>query len=159
MVNLIIEQYKECFPNSTFPKQEGEPICEKIKMIHKLAVENEASIDTTRGGRQYEYLAIVLDPNPCHTFTGETFIAPTNLGLVPIIARITRTVTIAVQENAHKEHLREYKEFKAINKAILQLNTNAFELKYLQHLCNPCTGYSNTNPLQVFNTFSKLMET
>ena len=60
--------------------------------------------------------------------------APTNPGLVPIIAGITCTVAIAVQENTHKEHLREYKKFKAISKAILQLTTDAFEAKYIRHL-------------------------
>ena len=57
--------------------------------------------------------------------------APTNPGPVPIIARATRTVAVAAQENSHKEYLYEYKEYKVVNKAILQLTTNAFEPKYL----------------------------
>ena len=73
--------------------------------------------------------------------------APTNLGLVPIIAGITRTAAIAVQENTHKEHLCEYKEFKAISKAIPQLTTDAFEAKYIRHLYNPYIGYNNVTPL------------
>ena len=76
--------------------------------------------------------------------------APANPGPVPIIAGVTRTAAIAAQENAYKEHLREYKEFKAVSKAILQLTTNAFEAKYMRHLYNPYTGYNNTTPLQVF---------
>ena len=150
MVDQTIEQYIESFPNSTFPKQEGEPTYEKIKTIHKLAAENTASVETTCGGGQHGYLAIILDPNTYHTLTGETFMAPANPGPVPIIAGITRTAAIAAQENAHKEHLREYKEFKAVSKAILQLTTNAFEAKYMRHLYNPYTGYNNTTPLQVF---------
>ena len=119
MVDLTIKQYIESFPNSTFPKQEGEPTYEKIKLIHKLAAENTASIDTIRRGGQHGYLAIVLDPNTYHTLTGATFMAPTNPGPVPIIAGTTRSAAIAAQENAHKEHLREYKEYKAVSKAIL----------------------------------------
>ena len=75
---------------------------------------------------------------------------PTNPGPVPIIAGVARTAAIAAQENADKEHLRQYKEFKAVSKAILQLSTNAFEAKYLRHLYNLCTGHNNTTPLQVF---------
>ena len=76
---------------------------QKIKIIHKLVAENAALIDTTHGGGQHGYLAIVLDPNTYYTLTGETFIAPTNPFLVPIIARITRTATVASKENTHKE--------------------------------------------------------
>jgi len=150
MANQTIEQYIESFPNSTFPKQEGEPTYQKIKTIHKLAAENAASVETTRGGGQHGYLAIVLDPNTYHALTGATFMAPTNPGPVPVLAGNTRSAAIAAQENAHKEHLREYKEFRAVNKAILQLTTSAFEPKYLRHLYNPYTGYNNTTPLQVF---------
>ena len=50
MVDLTVEQYIESFPNSTFPKQEGEPTYSKIKIIHKLAAENAASVKTTQGG-------------------------------------------------------------------------------------------------------------
>ena len=46
MVDLTIEQYIESFPNSKFPKQGGEPTYEKIKLIHKLAAENVASVET-----------------------------------------------------------------------------------------------------------------
>ena len=75
---------------------------------------------------------------------------PTNLGPVPIIAGSTRTAQVAVQENTHKEYLREYKEYIKVGKAILQLTTNAFEPKYLRHLHNQYTGYNNTTVLQVF---------
>ena len=95
IVNLTIEQYIESFPNSTFFKQEGEPKYEKIKIINKLAAENAASIDTIRGGMQHGYLAIILDSNTYHTLIGEIFIASTNLGLVPIIAGITRAAIVA----------------------------------------------------------------
>ena len=73
--------------------------------------------------------------------------ALTNPGPVPIIAGIIRTAAIAAQENARKEHLREYKEFKAISKAILQLTTDTFEAKYMQHLYNLYIGYNNVTPL------------
>ena len=150
MVDQTIEQHIKSFPNSTFPKQEGKSTYEKIKIMHKLAVENAASVETTQGGRHHGYLAIVLDPNTHHTLTGETFMARTNPGPVPIIAGVTRTATIAAQENAHKEYSRECKEFKAVSKAILQLATSAFEPKYLRHLYNSHTGHNNTTPLQVF---------
>ena len=41
------------------------------------------------------------------------------LGPVPIIAGNVCTASVAAQANAHKEYLREYKEYKAISKAIL----------------------------------------
>ena len=88
--------------------------------------------------------------------------APANPGPVPIIAGITRTAAIAAQENTHKEHLREYKEHKAVSKAVLQQTTNVFESKYLKYLHNPYTGYNNSTPLQVFQylfqTYGKIAE-
>ena len=78
MVDLTIEQYVESFPNSTFPKQEGELIYEKIKLIHKLAAENAASVETTWSGGYHGYLAIALDPNTYYTLTESTFMPPAN---------------------------------------------------------------------------------
>ena len=88
--------------------------------------------------------------------------ALTNPGPVPIIAGTTRSAAIAAQENAHKEYLREYKEHKAVSKAILKLTTNAFEPKYLSHLHNQCTGCNNVTVLQVcqhlFKTYGNITE-
>ena len=88
--------------------------------------------------------------------------APTNPGPVPIIAGTTISAAIAAQENAHKEHLREYKECKAVSKAILKLTTNAFEPKYLSHLHNQHTGHNNVTVLQVhqhlFKTYGNITE-
>jgi hypothetical protein len=75
---------------------------------------------------------------------------PVNPGPVPIIAGNTRTAQIAVQENAHKEHLREFKEYIKVSKAVVQLTVNAFDEKYLRHLCNRLTGYSNVIVLEIF---------
>jgi len=150
MTDYTIEQYIESFSNSTFPKIEDEPTYEKIKQIHKLAAENTASIETTRGGGRHGYLAIVLDSNTYLTLKGTMFMPTTNLRPVSIIAGTTRIAQVAAQENAHKEYLREYKEYTKVGKAILQLTTNAFESKYLRHLHNQYTGYNNTTVLQVF---------
>ena len=70
--------------------------------------------------------------------------APTNPGLVPIIAGNTHSAEVAVQENAHKEYLHECKEYKAVCEVILQLTTNVFESKYLRYLCNQHTACNNT---------------
>ena len=82
-----------------FSKQEGESTYSKIKTIYKLAAENIALVKTTWGGGQYGYLANILDSNTYYILIGQTFIAPTNPGLVSIIARITYTAAIAAQEN------------------------------------------------------------
>ena len=44
---------------------------------------------------------------------------PTNPGPVSIIAGNARSASIVAQENVYKEHLCEYKEYKAISKAFL----------------------------------------
>ena len=150
MLDYTIEQYIESFPNLTFPKIEGEPTYEQIILIHKLAVENAALVETTRGGSQHGYLAIALDPNTYYILIGTMFMLPTNLGPVPIIAGNTCTAQVATQENVYKEYFREYKEYIKIGKVILQLTTNTFKQKYLHHLHNQYTGYNNTTVLQVF---------
>ena len=150
MTDYTIEQCIESFPHSTFPKIEGEPTYEKIKQIHKLAAENAASVETTRGGGRHGYLALVLDNNTYLTLTGTAFMPPANPGPVPVIAGNTRTAQVAAQENAHKEHLREYKEYIKVGKALLQLTTQAFQPKYLRHLYNQYVGYNNTTVLMVF---------
>ena len=87
---------------------------------------------------------------------------PTNPGPVPIIAGNTRIAQVAAQENAHKEHLREYKEYVKVSKAVLQLTTKAFEEKYLKHLCHRLIGYNNVTVRQVFrhlyNTYGNISE-
>ena len=133
MTEITAEQCIESFPHSTFPKQEGEPTYKKTQIIHKLVARNALSVETTRGGGQHGYLAIVLEPATHTALTGETFMLPTNPGPMPIIAENTRTAQVAAQENAHKEHLREYKEDVKVSKAMLQLTTNAFEEKHLKH--------------------------
>ena len=69
MKELTVDQYIESFPNSSFPKQDGEPTYDKVKHIQRLAAENTASVETTRGGGQHGLLAILLEPNTCHTLT------------------------------------------------------------------------------------------
>ena len=59
--------------------------------MHKLAAANASSVETTRGGGQHGYLAIVLKPATCTTLTGATFVPPTNPGPVPIVAGKART--------------------------------------------------------------------
>ena len=81
-----------------------------MQIICKLAAANASSVETTRGGSQHGYLAIVLEPATCTTLTGETFMILTNLGPAPIIAGNTRTAQVAAQENADKEYLREHKQ-------------------------------------------------
>ena len=110
MTEITIEQCIKSFPHSAFPKQEGEPTYNKIQAMHKLAAANTSSIETTRGGGQHGYLAIVLEPATCTTLTGATFMPLTNPGPVPIIAGNARSAQVAAQENGHKEDLREHKE-------------------------------------------------
>ena len=58
-----------------------------------------------------------------------------------------RTAQVAAQENAHKEHLREYKECRVVGKVLLQLTTSAFEEKYIRHLHNRFIDYNNITVL------------
>ena len=102
-----------------------------MQIICKLAAANASLVETTRGGSQYGYLAIVLEPATCTTLTGETFMILTNLGPAPIIAGNTRTAQVATQENADKEYLREHKEHAKVLKATSRLTTSTFEDKYL----------------------------
>ena len=162
MADITIEQHIESFPHPSFPNQEGEPTYDKIQTMHRLAAANATSVDNTRRGGQHGYLALLLHASPYTTLTGQTFMPPTNPGPVPVISGNTRSDQVAVQDNAHKERLREYKEFKTVGKALLQLTTNAFEEKYLRHLKNKHTGYNNVTVLQVFeylcNTYGNITE-
>ena len=57
------------------------------------------------------------------------------------------TAAVVAQENAHKEHLREHKEYETVSKAILQLLTNVFEPKYMCYLYNQCAGCNKIKAL------------
>ena len=48
---------------------------------------------------------------------------PENLGPTPVIEGRLEALEIAMQQNAHKEHLREHKECKGVSNAIKQLLT------------------------------------
>ena len=70
-----VEKIIESFSLSTFPKQHEEPNYDKIQTIHNLSATDAASIETTRGGGQYGYLAIVmLTKSACHNLTVGNFI-------------------------------------------------------------------------------------
>ena len=97
MTEITTEQHIESFPHSIFPKQEGEPTYKKMQTIHKLAAANASSVETTRGGGQHGYLAIVLEPATCATLIGETLMSLTNPGPAPIIAGNTRTAQVAAK--------------------------------------------------------------
>ena len=61
MTEIIVEQCIESFPRSSFLKEEGELTYKKIQAIHKLAAANASLVETTVGGGQHGYLAIVLE--------------------------------------------------------------------------------------------------
>ena len=125
--DLTVEQYIESFLHSIFSKQLCEPNYEKIQKIHKLAVANAVLVETTRGGGNYGYLAIVLESNIYHTLTGAVFIALTNPGPSPVITGDIRIAKVEALKEIHKITLQEYKEYRAVWKDIKQIVTNTFE--------------------------------
>ena len=75
---------------------------------------------------------------------------PTNLGPAPITEGIMPPMEIAMQQNAHKEHVRRCNEHKVVNKEVKQLETGAFEEKYLRHLKSSYAGFINMSIHQIF---------
>ena len=93
-----VHQLTESFSPSSFPKQQRNNNYYKIQTIHKLAAIDAASVETTRGGGQHGYLAIVLlKDKTFYTLTGGTFMTPTNLGPTPTIEGGLEVAEIAIQ--------------------------------------------------------------
>ena len=100
--DITVKQYIESFLHTIFPKQLGELNYKKIQKMHRLAVANAASVETTRGGGKHEYLALVLESNTYHTLTGHIFMPPTNPGPSPVITGGLRTAQVEALKEIHK---------------------------------------------------------
>ena len=75
---------------------------------------------------------------------------PTNPGPTPIIEGGTSLVEISMQQNAHKEHRREYKDHNEVSNASKILVTGTLEEKYLRHLKSNYAGFMNVSIHQIF---------
>ena len=115
MNSISVESYIESFPHSTIPKQLGESTRDKIHAVHELLSSNASSIKSIRGGGQHGLLIITQEPDTYHTLTGHVFMEPTNPGPNSVIPGGIRAPQVEAIKTAHKEALREYKEFRAVS--------------------------------------------
>ena len=74
----------------------------------------------------------------------------TNPGTMPIIEGGLEVVEISMQQNAHKEHLREFKYHKGVRNAIKQLITGVFEDKYLHYLKDTYNVFMKVSIRKIF---------
>ena len=79
----IVDQFIRSFPNKKIPKQNGKLNYDKTKTIHILAVVDEASIETIRGGLKHGHLAIVLNDISRHDLIGAKLMPPIKTGPTP----------------------------------------------------------------------------
>ena len=83
-----IDKLIEAFPVQTCNPIVGLPTYESIKKVNDKLSKNAATISTTRGGRNYGYLAITVSPTIYATLSPTAFTPPT-VPVPPDLARMT----------------------------------------------------------------------
>eukprot|EP00957_Ditylum_brightwellii_P112119 8549008-Ditylum_brightwellii.AAC.1 len=62
MVAPSVSELTKRFPQQNIPKIQGKPTYLAIKAIHKILMENVASVPTTLGEGNHGHLALVMNP-------------------------------------------------------------------------------------------------
>eukprot|EP00957_Ditylum_brightwellii_P137597 10490100-Ditylum_brightwellii.AAC.1 len=85
MVAPSVNDLTKGFPQQHIPKIQGKHTYSAIKAIHKILMENAASVPTRLGGGNHGHLALVMNPARYLALSGGApFIPPRNPGPVPL---------------------------------------------------------------------------
>eukprot|EP00957_Ditylum_brightwellii_P031986 2425287-Ditylum_brightwellii.AAC.1 len=114
MVIPWVSNLTKRFLQQFIPKISGKPSYSSIKEIHKLLMENEASVATTLGGRNHGHLALVMNPTQYLALSGGApFLPPHNPGPVPVPP--TPFMTASQMELLRQQHQADLNAFHACN--------------------------------------------
>ena len=112
-----VEGVKARFPHQTLPHIMGRPTYARIKELYRKALENPASITTTRGGGKLGYTALGMTPQFYTTISTTPWTNPTDPGelVYPMGASGELIKRMDVEHNKKR---REWLEIQAVDTAL-----------------------------------------
>ena len=151
------DYWSEYFEYKTLHKIHGQTTLESLVILFQQLKRNAQKLQTTLGGGQLEYLALILPPATHNTIPNSTlFVRPTDpdifsptapTGIVICAgsgAIVTLTVVdITTQKISHNELKRQYNETQAVKSALQMQFTTSIDGNYLRPLRNMHTDMIN----------------
>jgi hypothetical protein len=119
MAATSVESFIESFPHPIIPPIEGLPTYESITDVTRLLNTNATSIHSELGVGQLGHLALTISPAVYATVSAIPFVAPPNLGPVPVLVpNVGTTAQIQGIIRDHKELLRLWREYNHVDAAL-----------------------------------------
>ena len=109
---------------------------DNIVSVHRKFKANAASVHSTLGGGQHGLLGMTLSPETYTTVTGHQFEAPENPRVLPIIPLNNTNAQIKQIVRQHKDNLRVWKEYNAVELVLKQQLIGAFDEVHFKGLYN-----------------------
>ena len=137
-----IDKIVEGFPHPTITPIIGIPTYESISEIHIRLNSNAASVHSELGNGALGLLALTVTPSVYNTLAGVAFVPPGNPGQNFTIPPGATGHQIAALDTAHKNLVRIWKEYLAVDKALKQQLIGGVNEMYYRTLRNRHTGYA-----------------
>ena len=120
---------------------ENQQINKSLKRLKNELRANASSVDTDLGGGDHGYLGLVLTDVEYANIapTPRPFVAPAFPAPLTVPATATAVEAVNLRET-HNERVRQYRECKNVEKALLRHIQGAVEDRYIEHLVNEDTG-------------------
>eukprot|EP00957_Ditylum_brightwellii_P163901 12478183-Ditylum_brightwellii.AAC.1 len=146
MANMApsVEVISKVFPQTFIPKIPGEPDYKQLYKVHRLLMENAASIDTIIGGGLHGHLALVITPARYLQLTGHSFVPPQNPRPTPIMPnQFMMTAEAETISQNHRAQLAIYNKFLNTNKVLKKQLLHAIDDQYTKALKQGMIGYTH----------------
>ena len=153
--SLDPEKIRESFPNLTIPIIHGTAHYFSIAKVHASLNENATSVYSYRGNPALgHYILTALDAEYLLR-SGIAFIILFNPGVHPVVAPEATDAQITHTKREHKESMREFRLFKAVDNALKNHLGNAIDDIYIKDLRDRVTGFATRSVRDFLNTFTE----
>ena len=137
-----IKDITNAFP-TPITKNTGKPNYEGLKTLKDQLNANAASIPTTLGGGNHDYVGLILSPAAYTTIAATPFIEPVYPGQHPNVPAGTNAANTSTILHCHTEDLRQWRDFKNVNTALKNQLLSALDDIYVHALKDRHVGYMN----------------
>ena len=130
-----VDYARSCFKYPTPTPIRGEPTYESLKRIREELCANASSVESELGGGDHGYLGLVLTDQEYAELSRSPpqFVAPQFPGALSIPESAGPVQALGLR-STHEESLRQYRECRNVEKALLRFIQGAMEEEYLEDL-------------------------
>jgi hypothetical protein len=151
----------EGFIHPDITQHYGVPTYEAITDMQQQLSANAASVHTERGGGILGYVAITVSTEEYAIYSATPFTIPNNPGSIANVGGLNSDSELAEGIRAHKEALRQWKEYLTVDAALKKQLIGTFDPIYLQSKKHRLTGFATQTTksllqhlLQTYGTIS-----